>query len=283
VNGPTLTAEIDPASDYCQRWSDRSHSWTHRSAGGFDPARYDVAELDEVTAKAYVVRHHYSGTYPAASRRSGLLEAGEIVGVAVLSTPAGPRVLTAAFPELRPSVESLELGRLVLADRVPANAESWLLGQVFRMAAEAGVRGVVSFADPVPRVIEGRVVMPGHVGTIYQATNAVYTGRGDGRTILIARDGTVLNNRALGKVRRQEVGSEYVERHLVTLGARPRRAGEPAAAWLEDALEAVIVQRLRHRGNHRYCFALGNRRERRDVRVGFARTAYPKSVDRAAT
>jgi hypothetical protein len=280
VSGPTLTAEVNPASDYCQRWHERSHSWAHRSTGGFDAGRYEVAELDESPAKAYVTRHHYSGTYPAASRRYGLIDGAELVGVAVLSTPAGPRVLRAAFPELRPSVESLELGRLVLADRVPGNGESWFLGQAFRMAAASGVRGVVSFADPVPRVIDGRVVMPGHVGTIYQASNAIYTGRGDGRTILIARDGTVLNNRALGKVRRGEVGAEYVERHLVALGAPVRRAGEDAGAWLDRAVETVVVQRLRHRGNHRYCFTLGSRRERREVRIGFAGAAYPKSVDR---
>jgi hypothetical protein len=33
--------------------------------------------------------------------------------------------------------------------------------------------------------------MPGHVGTIYAATNAVYTGRATARTVKLLPDGTV--------------------------------------------------------------------------------------------
>jgi len=78
--------------------------------------------------------------------------------------------------EKQPYAESLELGRLVLGDEVPANGESWFVGQVFRQAALAGVRGVVSFSDPMPRAAaDGTTITPGpYVGTIYQALNAVY-------------------------------------------------------------------------------------------------------------
>jgi hypothetical protein len=44
--------------------------------------------------------------------------------------------------------------------------------------ALGGVRGVVSFGDPLPRHRrDGTAVMPGHVGTVYQSLNFVYTGR----------------------------------------------------------------------------------------------------------
>jgi hypothetical protein len=33
---------------------------------------------------------------------------------------------------------------------VPANGESWFLARCWEMAARQGVRGVVSFSDPVP-------------------------------------------------------------------------------------------------------------------------------------
>jgi hypothetical protein len=39
------------------------------------------------------------------------------------------------------------LSRFVLVDAVPANGESWFLGQLFAAAAREGLRGVVSFAD----------------------------------------------------------------------------------------------------------------------------------------
>jgi hypothetical protein len=53
------------------------------------------------------------------------------------------------------------------------------------------VRGVVSFADPVPRrIASGLLVMPGHVGTIYAATHAVYADRATARTMKLLPDAT---------------------------------------------------------------------------------------------
>jgi hypothetical protein len=56
-------------------------------------------------------------------------------------------VVRNVFPDLQPYHESLVLSRFVLVDAVPANGESWFLGQVFAAAAREGLRGVVSFAD----------------------------------------------------------------------------------------------------------------------------------------
>jgi hypothetical protein len=270
--------EINPASDTCQRWGDRRHSWVRRSAGGFDPARYTVAPIPEAAAKAFVVRHHYAGTYPAASRRYGLTDAGRLLGVAVFSIPAQARVLTNVFPTLAPYTESLELGRFVLVDGPPGNTESWFLAQCFAHLAADGIRGVVSFADPVPRNVGGRTLFPGHVGTIYQASNALFTGRGTARTLTVLPDGTSLSDRALQKVRRGEVGHEYVERRLVGYGARQMR-GATGAAWLTDALNDVGAARLRHRGCLRYAMTTSHRD--RGLVVTGRGLPYPKRADAA--
>ncbi|MET7353048.1 hypothetical protein [Streptomyces mirabilis] len=67
-------------------------------------------------------------------------------------------------------MESLECSRFVLTDECPANAESWFLARCFDELLVRGVRGIVSFADPVPRRdAPGAVVAVGHVGTIYAA------------------------------------------------------------------------------------------------------------------
>jgi hypothetical protein len=163
-------AEVSPPSDWCLRWRDGRSRWRHRSEGGFDTARYEAAPLDDRTAKAYVERHHYTRSYVASRLRYGLWDRrGALLGVAVLSVPVRKEVLTGPFPELEPFAESLELGRFLLADRVPANGESWFLGRVFRLAGREGVRGVVSFSDPVARRdAAGRLVFPGHIGGIYQ-------------------------------------------------------------------------------------------------------------------
>jgi len=71
-----------------QRWNNGRDYW--RPVGEvFDPARYGVEVISEDRiAKAFVERHHYSGSYPAARVRVGLFEttgytAPELVGVAV--------------------------------------------------------------------------------------------------------------------------------------------------------------------------------------------------------
>lgn len=261
----------------CQRWLNGRHSFRPASEGGFDPSRYDVAEIrDDTTPRAFVERHHYSGSFPAVVHRYGLFERGELVGVAVLGVPAQKAVLTGPFPTLQPYVESLELSRFVLLDRVPANAESWFWARCRELAAKAGLRGILAFSDPVERIgSDGQVVKPGHVGTIYQASNALYLGRGTARTLLVLPDATVLNERTLSKIRRQERGHEYGERLLVRHGAPPRHPGQAAAEWLPGALRAAGVRRLAHPGNFRYAWRLG--REARAIALGMpVLTPYPK-------
>ncbi len=271
--------EIATASPHCQRWNSGMHSWRHASEGGFDPARYQVEPLDEATAKAFVLDHHYSGTYPAASQRYALLEADLLVGVLVLGIPTSKQVLTGPFPGLEPYVETLELSRLVLLDEVPANAESWFIARCFTEAAARGVRGIVSFADPVPRQVGERVLFPGHVGTIYQASNAVYTGRATPRTLTLLPDGTVLSARAMQKVRGQESGHRHVEELLMGWGAPAPRAFQDPRRWLIDACSVIGATKLRHHGNHRYCFRLGTKSQRRRTNLAYPTLTYPKSVD----
>lgn len=282
----TLTASETPtASIRCQRWRDRRASWRTAHPGQrFDARHYEVHAIGETTAKRYVLSHHYSGSYPAASRRYGLYRAGRLVGVAVFSIPAQARVLAAVFPDLAPYTESLELGRLVLADECPGNSESWFLARCFGELLTAGIRGVVSFADPVQRLAgDGTVIAPGHVGWIYQACNARYTGRGTARTLTVLPDGTVLHDRAAQKVRSRDRGHEHVERRLVALGAPVPRAGQRPAEWLAAALDAVGARRIRHAGCHRYAFPLGAGRRARDrIRIGPVGRPYPKHADTAA-
>jgi hypothetical protein len=286
----------DPASSpLTLRWRERSNRWRDvRSDVPIDPSRYRVEPVSAAEAKAFVVRHHYSGSYPADRLRYGLLdrETGSLAGVAVLSVPPSVRVLTNAFPGLEPYVESLELGRFVLLDEVPANGESWFLARALRAAAERGLRGIVSFSDPVPRYVleptgQRREVKPGHVGIISQALGMTYTGRGAPSSLVLVTDPASgrqesISNRALQKVRGLESGHRYVEERLVAAGARPRRAGEDPAAWLAAALTIPAVTRQRHRGNHRYLLALGDRTQRRRVVMAAAAAPYPKLPDRQA-
>lgn len=242
-----------------QRW--RAGRASYRPAGEvIDVRAYEVQALDgpgaDTLAAAFVEEHHYSGSYPAARQRFGLRgRGGALVGVAVFSVPAQPKALD-ALP--CPREEAVELGRLVLLDEVPANGESWFIARAFEQLRRRGFAGVLSFSDPVARTTTaGRVVFPGHVGTIYQATNATYTGRATPRTLRVLPDGRVLSARALSKVRARERGWQYVVEMLIVAGARP--PADTTAGGLRSWLSLEVrrcTRPLRHGGNHRYLFGL---------------------------
>lgn len=253
----------------CQRWRDRRG--TYRPAREtFDPRGCEVAVLtDDTTPRAFVERHHYEHSYPAARRRFGLYERDELVGVAVFSVPARAAV-TACLPGERD--EHVCLGRLVLLDRVLANAESWFVARCFDSLRIEGLVGVVSFSDPTPRTtLDGRVVMPGHVGTVYQALSATYLGPTKRDTVRLLPDGTAFSNRTAAKIRAREQGWRYAVEQLVAHGATAPASGEDLRAWLERELPR-ITRPIYGARKHKYAWTL-RRRDRRHLPKS---KAYPK-------
>jgi len=250
-----------------QRW--RGGRDSYRPAGEvIRTADYEVAPIAEATAKAFVVEHHYSRSYPAARFRFGLFRGAALAGVAVFSHPCNDRVLTRTFD--LPAADAVELGRFVLLDAVPGNGETWFLARCFA-GLRGDVAGVVSFSDPVARSsAAGDVVFPGHIGTIYQAHNAAYLGRGTARTLRLLPDGRVLSARAIQKVRARERGWRYVAELLVAAGAAAPAQHEDLALWLARELPAT-TRTLRHAGNHRYAWAFSRALARR-----LDRLPYPK-------
>ena len=236
-----------------QRWRLRRDSY--RPVGEpINPNHYEVVELaGDREAKAFVLAHHYSASYPSARFRFGLFTGGELVGVAVFSHPCNDRVLTSVFPLSAP--ESVELGRLVLLDSISANGESWFLARGFECLRRKGLAGVVSFSDPVPRTtVDGTIIHLGHFGICYQATSATFLGRTEPRTVRLLPDGTVLNDRAIQKIRAGEPGWQYASALLEKFGAAPPPI-EDRTEWLKTWLPR-LTRRLRHSGNYRYAWAI---------------------------
>jgi hypothetical protein len=248
-------------TEVVQRW--REGRAKYRPAGELariDPRRYEVAALDgdgaDTVARAFVERHHYSSSYPAARERVGLYRAGELVGMAVFSHPPTNSVLD-VLPCAREA--AVELGRLVLLEDVEANGETWFIARAFAELRRRGYAGVISFADPVLRTTAaGVVVFPGHVGRIYQASNAVFTGRASPRTKRLLPDGRIFDERAWSKIRARHTGWRYAVDQLVAAGAQaPMRTASAAdlRAWLKAELPRC-TRPFRHRGNYRYLFGL---------------------------
>src|SRR5260370_29472442 len=125
-----------------QRWNNRQSSY--RPAGEvIDTRAYEVAPVDESTAKTFVLINPYSGSYPSARFRFGLYRGGKLCGTAVFSHPCNDLVLTNVFPG--PAVSAVELGRFVLLDSVPANGETWFLARCFEYLRRLDLVGVTTF------------------------------------------------------------------------------------------------------------------------------------------
>lgn len=277
-----------------QRWRDRVATF-RPSREQIDTSAYEVsATSSDKVAREFVERHHYSGSYPAARERVLLHRraTGELVGVAVFSHPPSEKVL-ARLPCER--LEGVELGRFVLLDGVPGNGESWFLARAFDHLRAEGYAAVISHSDPMPRrALDGEIVLPGHVGEIYQATNATYCGRTKKTLLALLPDGTVFSARSMTKIRRRERGYRYAIEQLVAAGAAPPASDlmstDEFTAWMWGAIGSTC-RRARHNGNHRYAWALGRERALRRgiaalaVRVDDGTEAgatYPKTLDREA-
>jgi len=266
------------APSHCQRWRDR-RTFFRRSGEVFDAKLASVQPIDEATAKAFVVRHHYAASYPAARFRAGLflrhLGVERLAGVAVFSVPMNQRTIPCYFDGLHANA-GVELGRLVLLDDVAANAESWFCARAFRLVRAAlGVDGVVSYSDPVERcTATGQTIKPGHVGTVYQALNAKYRGRASAETLTMTATGRVVSRRTLSKIKNDESGAGYAYAQLRELGAPERLPFESGPDYVARALSSEGFRRVRHPGNFCYTWWLG------DARKAPAATSlpYPKGT-----
>lgn len=259
----------------CQRW--REGRARYRPSGErIRPADYAVELLErDREARAFVCAHHYEGSYPAAQVRAGLFRArptgSELVGVVVFGVPAQEATVPAWAPGLSPR-EGVVLSRLVLLDEVPGDGESWTVARALRLlrAELPQARAVISYSDPVERLdAEGRVVKRGHLGVVYQATNARYLGRSKAETVLLDAAGRVVSRRGLSKLRNGERGGRHVYERLLAGGLPARELGEDWTAYLGRVLP--LLRRVRHPGQHVYGWSWGGA----ELRPGLP---YPKGA-----
>lgn len=197
---------------------------------------YRVERVDYKTAMDLVVREHYLHRKGPCSVAFGLFLGGQLKGVVCYGTPSSaPLRRGIAGPENAGNV--VELTRLWVCDSVPRNGESFLIGRTVR---HAGKEIVVSYAE----------VDQGHVGTVYQATNWLYTGLSAKRTNWVV-EGVDLHCQTLAdKHSADEIRARYGSRF--SLQPRPRK--------------------------HRYIFinARGRRRDELLAALRYPTSAYPK-------
>lgn len=246
-----------------QRWRDRRALFVS-DASVIDPAAFAVDVIAPSAARAFVVQHHYAGSFPAARLSLGLFGPGpggrsQLVGVATFSTPINERCV-ARHTGLAEPRAGADLGRFVLLDTVAGNGETWFLARAFRLLRQEkpGIEAVIAYSDPAFRVgPDGRLVSPGHIGAIYRdfGRGLAYRGQARPRILHVTPDGWVFSARAASKIRGGERGSGYAVDELVRRGA-PAPAGHDLRSWYEGLVASGFLRPRRHPGNHVYAFAL---------------------------
>lgn len=115
-----------------------------------------------------IVANHYLHRKCPCSFAFGLMDGERIVGVIIYGTPSSAPLRSGICgPEEKNNV--IELTRLWIEDGTPKNTESYLIGNTLRLVNK---EIIVSYAE----------IEQGHVGTVYQATNWIYTGLSAKRT-----------------------------------------------------------------------------------------------------
>jgi len=128
-------------------------------------ARSEVKPIARAQAEN-MIRAHYLGKWPGVCTLTlGLFTDQEPRGVIVFALP--PRETARRY-----GGPTWELARLWVSDAMPANTETYFIGQAIRFIKRTrkDVLTLVSYADP----------SAGHAGVIYRASNWTSDGRTDG-------------------------------------------------------------------------------------------------------
>lgn len=164
---------------------------------------------------------HYSGCMPSGKTvKIGVWENGEYVGTVIYTRGASPWLATPYNGVT--SNEVAELARVALDEHETPTSRILSISLKLLEQKCPGIRLVVSFADP----------KPGHDGTLYQASNWVYTGRAESNTDI-------------------QIGSDrYHER---TVG---NRYGTSAVGKLKKLLDARPIKRISRPNKYKYVYPL---------------------------
>jgi hypothetical protein len=199
--------------------------------------RATMTDVDE-----FCRRYHYTATGGNRTWRYALWHGPTVLGIVAYNLPTREACEAVFGPDHYDKV--WHMGRLALAETAPRNSESRLIGGSLQLIQRdhPDVWGVLTYA----------ATDQGHIGYVYQATNALYTGATTPEAFYLDQKG-----------RRR---SSYLGGHRVTLDRAASLSWEPQKG----------------QPKHRYVYILGDRRQRRN-RLSLLRLPtlpYPKPTER---
>lgn len=153
-----------------------------------------VQKTETECTRDLITRVHYAHRMPTIQYAYALLSDSGIAGIVTFGPPASPYLCMGVCGKENRHLVT-ELNRLVLVDNLP-NMASFLVGNALRMMPD---RIVVSYADTAQK----------HIGTIYQATNFLFTGTTKARTDMATLDGGHSRHHAGDKTLRTDRSSKH--------------------------------------------------------------------------
>lgn len=129
---------------------------------------YTVSKIDSKDTYYYLLNIHYAKRIPSISYAYGLFDDDYLVGVICYGTPSSSPLRTGIAGKEN-AHRVLELNRLCLLDN-KKNEASILISKSILLLPHGCI--IVSYADSSQN----------HIGTVYQATNFIYTGLSAKRT-----------------------------------------------------------------------------------------------------
>lgn len=197
------------------------------------PVAYDVA-------KQIIFKYEWLGTMGTATNRCYGLSFGPYVAGVTCWTPAGK-----ALPALAKSfgIENHELAYLVRGACVhwaPVGTNSKLIGYSLKLEAKRGSKLAIAFSDSDA----------GEIGTVYQATNWTFVGKGDAWPQWVSPKGRLWSlNQQTDYARRTGMTNKQVEARLLADGWK-RQTANPKGRYVflldpKDERLAEMVEKRR--------------------------------------
>jgi hypothetical protein len=186
-------------------------------------------------AKKLVERHHYLHSLPGGTRLAiGVFAGTRLMGAMTLGV--GPLNAYSLVDGATPD-DCLTLTRLWLSDELPRNSESRFIGVVLRsLKRHTNLKFLVSYADP----------SQGHLGTIYQATNWIYTGLSQATPLYDIGNGRHYHSRSLSHAFGSHALAHF-QRHGIDVKLVPQKAKHRYLYFLDSTWrERLRVPVLAH-------------------------------------
>lgn len=196
----------------------------------FDVEDAEVPKVRDMTvgpvavadAQEFARRYHYTGVGNNLNWRWGLWHGAVLHGIVAYNLPTRRTCASVFGAEHEHRV--WHMGRLILSDASPRNSESRLIG--------GSLRAIRAEYPDVWAVLTYAATDVGHLGYVYQATNAIYTGVGGDLNYYIdlagQRRGTHLDGRRVGPERAEAMGwtrhaGGVKHRYVYVLGSKSQR------------------------------------------------------------